>query len=155
MSSFLSLVGWLAACFATAAVGGIATSTSVSTWYQGLNKPSWNPPSWVFGPVWTLLYILMAVAMWLVWRTDSPNRTPAATLFVIQLILNALWSWLFFGWRMPGAAAVEIVVLWVVIAATTLIFARTSGVAAALMLPYLVWVAFASVLNFTIWRLNQ
>ena len=97
----------------------------------------------------------MAIAMWLVWKSDHQVRNSAALLFVAQLILNALWSWLFFGWRMPGVAALEIVMLWMAIAATAAIFARASGLAAALMLPYLLWVTFAAFLNFTIWRLNH
>ena len=100
--------------------GGVVTAAAIPGWYAELSKPSWNPPSWVFGPVWTALYICMAVAMWLVWKSESPARNTAAALFVTQLLLNALWSWLFFGWHRPDAAAVEIVVLWATILATTL-----------------------------------
>ena len=123
------------------------------TWYATLAKPTWNPPNWIFGPVWTALYISMAVAAWLVWRKGGLWQWPLA-LFAVQLALNAAWSWLFFGFHMPGAAFVEIVALLAAIVATTIAFWPKSMAAGILMLPYLGWVAFASVLNFTIWRLN-
>lgn len=149
-----SLVAWLAASFSAALIGGIATSRSVGTWYAALNKPLWNPPGWLFGPVWSVLYTMMGVAAWIVWRTDHPVKPLAIGLFVAQLALNALWSWLFFGWRMPGFAFLEIAILWVVILATAVSFWRISPVAGWLLVPYLAWVGFASVLNFTIWRMN-
>jgi tryptophan-rich sensory protein len=151
-TDLLALVVCTLICFAAAAIGGIWTSRSVGTWYKELQKPSWNPPSWVFGPVWTALYLMMGISLWLVWR----ERAPALPLglFALQLVLNAAWSGLFFGLRLPGAAFAEIVLLWLAILATVLTFRPIAPVAAVLLLPYLGWVSFASVLNFTIWRLN-
>ncbi len=155
-NSALGLGGWLLLCFAVAGIGGAATSSSVGTWYQELQKPSWNPPSWVFGPVWTALYAMMAVAAWLVWRQPRTNeRSGALWAFGAQLGLNLLWSCLFFGLRSPGWALVEIAVLWMAIAFTIGLFRRLSRPAALLMAPYLAWVSFATVLNFTIWTLNR
>lgn len=150
-----ALVVILVSCFAAAGLGAVATTPNIPTWYAALAKPSWNPPNWLFGPVWTALYIGMAVAAWLVWRQGGVRqaRRPL-TLFAVQLALNAAWSWIFFGCHMPGAAFVEILALLVAIAATTIAFWTRSTAAGILMLPYLGWVAFASVLNFTIWRLN-
>lgn len=148
-----ALIASLAICFSAAALGSLATTTNIVNWYAGLAKPSWNPPNWIFGPVWTFLYLSMAVAAWLVWRKDGLWQWPLA-LFAIQLALNAAWSWLFFGFHMPGAAIFEVVVLWLAILATTIAFWPKSLAAGILMLPYLGWVGFASVLNFTIWRLN-
>ena len=152
---WIGLIVSFGLCFAAAGIGGIATSRSVGTWYQGLAKPSWNPPGWVFGPVWTVLYAMMAVAAWLVWRDKglAGARLPLA-LFAVQLALNALWSWLFFGFRMPGVAFAELVALCLAIVATVAAFWRTVPVAAWLMVPYLAWCTFAAVLNFALWRLN-
>jgi len=124
-------------------------------WYASLEKPSWNPPNWIFGPAWTALYAMMAVAAWLVWRRGgfAAQALPLAA-FLVQLLLNALWSWLFFGLKNPGLAFAEIVALWVAIATTLLLFRRPSATAAWLLAPYLAWVTFASLLNFTLWRLN-
>ncbi len=148
----LALVVCILICFAAAAIGGIWTSRSVGTWYKEIEKPSWNPPSWVFGPVWTALYLMMGISLWLVWR----ERAPALPLglFAVQLVLNAAWSGLFFGLRLPGAAFAEIALLWLAIVGTVLTFRPIAPVAAYLLLPYLGWVSFAAVLNFTIWRLN-
>ena len=156
MSSWASLALCTVICFAAAAIGGWATAGSVGTWYQTLAKPAWNPPDRVFGPVWSVLYLTMAVALWLVVRSGSwPECRTAVALFGLQLLLNMGWSALFFGLRRPDLAAVEIGVLWVTIAATVLAFWRHSPVAAALLLPYLAWVSFASLLNFTIWQMNR
>ncbi len=152
--SILALIGWILLSFAAAAVGGAAAGPGA--WYASINKPSWNPPSWVFGPVWTVLYLLMGVSAWLVWsRRGQVPVGMALTLFVIQLGLNALWSWLFFGWQMPGAALVEILALWVMILLTLLAFWQIRPLAGKLLLPYLAWVSFASFLNYTLWRLNR
>jgi translocator protein len=135
------------------AVGGLFQP---GAWYDALAKPAWNPPSWVFGPVWTLLYVLMGLAAWLVWDRygwRGPART-ALTLFVVQLAFNGAWSAIFFGLQSPGLAFAEIVVLWSLIVATLLLFWRLRPVAGLLLVPYLLWVSFAAVLNFTIWRLN-
>jgi benzodiazapine receptor len=143
-------------CTAAAVAGGIVTAASVQSWYQTLQKPSWNPPDGLFGPVWTVLYLLMAVALWRVWRLGWEERgvRPAVTLFLVQLGLNVLWSFLFFGLRRPGWAFVEIVVLWGAILATLIAFYRLEKFAGVLLVPYLAWVTFAGILNGVIWRLN-
>lgn len=151
-SQLLSLAGWLLLTFAAAAIGAVA-SIDAASFYAQLAKPAWAPPAAVFGPVWTLLYALMGVAAWLVWRTGAPRRT-ALTLFVVQLAANALWSWLFFGWQRGALAAIEVLVLLVLVAATTAAFWRHSRLAAALLLPYLAWVGFASALTWAVWRAN-
>ncbi len=149
----LALAISCAICFSAAGIGSVATTPNIATWYAGLAKPSWNPPNWIFGPVWTFLYISMAVAAWLVWRKDGLWQRPLA-LFAVQLVLNAVWSWIFFGFHMPGAAFIEVVLLFAAILLTTVAFWPKSMAAGILMLPYLGWVGFASLLNFTIWRLN-
>ena len=151
----LGLVVLSSVCFAAAGIGGAVTSPQIGNWYATLAKPSWNPPNWVFGPVWSVLYFCMAVAAWLVWRQKglAGARGPLA-LFGVQLALNTLWSCLFFGLHSPGLAFAEILLLWAAIAATTVTFWRRSVPAGLLFVPYLAWVTFASVLNFTIWRLN-
>lgn len=152
---WLVLAAFLAACFAVAALGGWFTSLGMPEWYMGLRKPAWNPPSWLFGPVWTALYIAMAVAAWLVWKEAGlDGATAALSLFVVQLALNLAWSGIFFALRSPGWALVEIAVLWLAILVTTVLFFRHSTWAGALMVPYLLWVGFASVLNTAIVRLN-
>jgi tryptophan-rich sensory protein len=150
----VGLVAFLGICFAASAVGGLFTASSVGSWYQELARPSWNPPDWVFAPVWTTLYAMMGIAAWLVWRGDTRPRRLALFLFGMQLALNVLWSALFFGLRNPAAGLVEIVVLFFAIAATAVVFARCSRLAALLLLPYLLWVGFASFLNAAIWHLN-
>lgn len=150
------LIGFIAICFAVAGLGAAATSTSVSGWYQTLVKPSWNPPDWLFGPVWTALYFMMAVSAWLVWRDRGWSAArPALIWFGIQLSLNLLWSVIFFGMHRPGLACMEMVFLWISIVATCLSFRARSSTAAMLLVPYLVWTSFAAVLNFTIWRMNS
>lgn len=150
------LVLCLLAPLAVGLVSGAATSDGVQTWYPGLVKPSFNPPSWVFGPVWTALYLMMGLALYLVWSRGLATEgvAVAVLLFTVQLLLNGLWSWLFFGWQMPGWAFLEIVFLWAAIGITTVLFFRVSMPAGLLMVPYWAWVTFASVLNFAIWRLN-
>lgn len=125
-------------------------------WYAGLHKPAWNPPGWIFGPVWTALYTMMAVAAWLVWQRGgfSLQRRPLG-LFLTQLILNAVWTPLFFGFHWTGLAFAEILLLWLAIAGTIAAFLKVSPLAAWLLTPYLAWVSFASILNFTLWRLNS
>jgi len=155
MSRILALVGFLAACFIVAGIGGMFTSAGMPDWYGSLQKPSFNPPAWVFGPVWTALYAMMAVAAWLVWREAGfDGATAALTLFFVQLALNLAWSGIFFGLRQPGWALVDIALLWLAIAATAVLFFRHSVWAGALMLPYLAWVSYAAALNYAIWRLN-
>ncbi|MBS1803957.1 MAG: tryptophan-rich sensory protein [Acidobacteria bacterium] len=153
---WLTLALWIIACLAVGGLGGRWTAPEIAGWYRTLAKPSFNPPSWIFGPVWTTLYILMAIAAWLISRMpDSQLRTLALAFFVLQLALNLAWSWIFFHRHAIGSAALEVAVLWIAIAATTLIFSRVSSTAAWLMAPYWAWVTFASILNAAIWRLNQ
>jgi benzodiazapine receptor len=153
--SVLALAGFVALAFAASALGGFWTFQAIPTWYQEIAKPSWTPPSWLFGPVWTALYAAMGVAAWLVWRRGGWNaQRGALTLFLVQLALNAAWSGLFFGLRNPGLGMAEIVVLWIAILLTLLAFRRASATAAWLFVPYLGWVTFAAALNFSIWRLN-
>ncbi len=153
---WIGLVIFIAICLGAAALGAIATTPEIEGWYRTIEKPSWNPPDWIFGPVWTTLFILMGAAAWLVWR---PAGFAAAamplTLFAVQLVLNIAWSWIFFGLHQPGLAFAEIVLLWLAIAATTATFFLSSQVAGWLMTPYLAWVSFAAVLNFAIWRMNS
>jgi len=154
----LGLAGFLALCFAVAGAGGAITATSVGDWYQALAKPAFNPPDWVFGPVWTLLYALIAVAGWRVWRVRGWTRNGALSAellaWSVQLGLNLCWSFVFFGARLIGAALIEIVVLLAAIAVTARLFQRVDRVAAWLLAPYAVWVAFATLLNAALWRLN-
>lgn len=153
--SILALAGFLLLSFAAGALGGRATYPAIPGWYQSLEKPSWTPPEWLFGPAWTTLYILMGVAAWLVWRYGGwRSQKRPLTLFVVQVVLNALWSILFFGMRNPGLGMAEIVILWLAILATSIAFWRVSRMAGGLMVPYLGWVTFAAALNFAIWRLN-
>lgn len=150
--AWLALGGWLLLCFAAAAWGAMF---GPGAWYASLNKPSWNPPGWLFGPVWTALYAMMAVAAWLVWRCGGFARQGRALMwFLVQLALNAAWTPLFFGLQRPGLAFAEIVLLWLAIAATIYAFRAVSRVATCLLVPYLAWVTFAAALNFTLWRLN-
>jgi tryptophan-rich sensory protein len=148
----LALLCWVLLCFAAAAFGGLFMP---GEWYASLKKPSWNPPGWVFGPVWTALYTMMAVSAWLAWKRGgwSAQRW-GLTLFLVQLALNAAWTPLFFGLRQPGWAFAEIVLLWLAIAATLAAFRPVNRAAAGLLAPYLAWVSFTAVLNFTLWRWN-
>jgi tryptophan-rich sensory protein len=148
------LLGWLLLTFAAAAIGALASS-GAGAFYGQIVRPGWAPPAWLFAPVWTVLYLLMGVAAWLVWRIRGfkAARKPLA-LFIIQLAANALWTWLFFVWHQGALAFVEIILLWCLIAATVVSFRKHSGTAAALLLPYLAWVTFASALTFATWRLN-
>lgn len=151
-----SLALCVGACFGAAAIGGAFTATALPDWYSGLAKPAWTPPNAVFGPVWSVLYLLMGISAWMVWRS-GPRREAVRPLavFGLQLLLNAAWSGLFFGWRSPAAALADIVLLWGAIAATIVLFRRRSPPAALLMLPCLAWVTFAAALNLAIWRMNR
>jgi tryptophan-rich sensory protein len=153
LKSSLTLLGFIAATFALAGPGGWATATGVRDWYPSLLKPAWNPPSWVFGPVWTVLYAMMAVAAWLVWRRDGWSG--ALAWFAVQLTLNAAWSPLFFGLHRIDLALIDITFLWVAIAGTVVAFWKVSPGAGWLLVPYLAWVSFATALNFALWRLNR
>jgi tryptophan-rich sensory protein len=151
--SLAALPLFLAVTFVAPALGAF---TPPGDWYAALNKPPWNPSAWIFGPAWTALYTMMAVAAWLVWRRGgwAVQRGPL-TLYFVQLALNAAWTPIFFGLKMPGLAFAEIQLLLAAIVATALAFRRASRAAAWLLTPYIAWVAFASALNFTLWRLNS
>ena len=150
----LGLVGWIVVSFAASAVGAVATIQAKS-FYSQLIQPNWAPPSGIFGPVWTILYTLMGIAAWLVWRSGGfRSNRQALTLFLLQLAFNALWSWLFFAWYLGALALADIVVLWILIVATLVSFWRVRPLAGGLLIPYLLWVSFASVLNYSLWQLN-
>ena len=143
----LGLVGWILVAFAAAAAGGLA-SASAGDFYRELVRPSWAPPAWLFGPVWSVLYALMGIAAWLVWRAQGfAGARRALFLFLAQLAVNALWTWIFFVWHEGGLAFAEILLLWALIIGTIVMFGRVSRLAAALLVPYLVWVSFACVLT--------
>jgi benzodiazapine receptor len=157
---WFALTGFLAASFIVSIIGGMATASSVSTWYPTLTKPAWNPPSAVFGPVWTILYIFMSIAAWRVWRhRENPALKPAVRAILIahflQLILNAAWSLLFFGLRRPDFAFINIVALLATLFWIQIRLARIDRPAAMLWTPYFLWVLFATALNFSLWRLNH
>jgi benzodiazapine receptor len=150
----IGLVVWLLLTFGAAAIGAVA-SANAGEFYGQLTRPSWAPPGWLFGPVWSALYALMGVAAWLVWRTRGfIGARSALILFFTQLAANALWSWLFFVWHQGGIAFAEVLILWCLIVATVVSFWRISTLAVALLVPYLAWVTFASALTFAVWRLN-
>ena len=155
--SLLSLLLHVGGPLLAGALGSLATRSSVGSWYPTLQKPSWNPPSWVFGPVWTTLYVLMGVAAWWVWRAEAPapQKSRAARLFWGQLLLNLLWSFLFFGLRSPGLALVEILLLWGAILLTLRAFWQVRPLAGALLVPYLAWVSYATALTAAITWLNR
>jgi benzodiazapine receptor len=146
----LVLLGFIVLTFLAPLAGAF---TPPGAWYQTLNKPSWNPPPWIFGPVWTLLYLGMAVAAWLVWKRGRQGQ--ALRLYVVQLALNTAWTPVFFGAHQLGAAFIVIVCMWIAIFLTQRAFQAVSRPAGLLLVPYLAWVSFASVLNFTLWRLNS
>lgn len=149
----LPLLGWLALTFAAGALGAIA-SVDAAAFYAQLARPSWAPPASVFGPVWSALYASMGVAAWLVWREAQPARA-ALTLYVVQLAVNALWSWLFFAWHLGAYAFADVILLLALIAATALAFRRSSRIAAILLAPYFAWVAFAALLTWVVWQSNR
>lgn len=153
----VKLIISIALPLAAGALGNIATMPAIPTWYQGLNKPAFNPPRGLFGPAWTLLYILMGIALFFVWCKgfNKPGVKLALLVFLIQLVLNVIWSFLFFGLRSPLAGLIEIVVLWLAILFTLILFFRVSVPAGVLLLPYLGWVTFATVLNAAIVTMNS
>jgi benzodiazapine receptor len=156
MGSIVALAFWLVLCLGIAWIGSLLTRPAIPDWYATLTKPTWTPPNWVFAPAWTTLYILMAVAAWLVWeqKVTTAIVLPLAA-FLVQLLLNIAWSALFFRFHLPGAAMVEIIVLWFSILVTLILFWRVSSAAGWLLVPYLIWVAYATSLNIAIWRLNE
>jgi tryptophan-rich sensory protein len=148
------LIAWLALSFAAAAVGGVA-SANAGDFYLQLARPAWAPPAWLFAPVWTALYLLMGVAAWQVWRERGFRQAPIAlSLFLLQLALNALWTWIFFAWRLGAVAFAEILVLWILILCTLVAFWRVRPVAGALLIPYLAWVTLATALTYAVWQRN-
>lgn len=148
------LLGWLAVTFAAAALGGFA-SANAGDFYQQLARPAWAPPAWLFAPAWTLLYILMGVAAWVVWRERGVRRVRIALLlFLVQLAVNAAWTWLFFAWRLGALALADVLLLWALILCTVVAFWRVRPVAGALLLPYLAWVTFAAALTYAVWQRN-
>jgi tryptophan-rich sensory protein len=156
MSSYVKLLIAIAIPVLVGGISGFFTVSGVESWYQTIHKPSWNPPNWVFGPVWTTLYVMMGIALWLVWKEDTSRELKmiAFILFGVQLILNFLWSFVFFKLEQPGFAFLEILFMWVAILATIFAFAQVNKTAAWLLVPYISWVSFAAILNFTIWRMN-
>ncbi|HMT74632.1 MAG TPA: tryptophan-rich sensory protein [Chitinophagaceae bacterium] len=157
MNNTLKLIIAVALPLVVGGLSGFFTVTGVESWYQTINKPSWNPPNWIFGPVWTTLYILMGISLFLVWKDDAAGSVKkyALLLFAAQLLLNFFWSFIFFSQQQPGWAFAEIVLLWLLIVLTIFAFARINNLAAWLLVPYISWVSFAAILNFTIWQLNK
>jgi tryptophan-rich sensory protein len=151
----MALLAWIVGTFVAAAVGGIGSRTAPA-FHPTLDRPAWAPPGWLFGPAWTVLYLLMAIAGWLVWRERGAGAAigGALALYVAQLVLNALWSWIFFAWRRGGWAFVGAAALWLAVLATLLAFWRVRPLAGALLVPYLAWVAYATALTWAVWRAN-
>jgi tryptophan-rich sensory protein len=156
MNNTLKLIIAIAIPLLVGGTSGFFTASGVESWYQTINKPSWNPPSWIFGPVWTTLYVMMGISLFLVWKDDAGSgyKKIAIALFVAQLALNFFWSFIFFDQHQIGWALVEIIVLWFFILLTIFAFAKVYKMAAWLLVPYISWVSFASILNYTIWKLN-
>ena len=154
LRQLLGLAGWLLLSFAAAGAGGIA-SANAGTFYTQLDRPGWAPPPWLFAPVWSVLYLMMGLAAWLVWKERGfDGARTALALFIAQLVANAVWTWLFFAWQEAGLAFAEIVILWLMIIATTVAFWKVRPLAGALLAPYLLWVTFASVLTYSLWQRN-
>ena len=153
---YLKLAVSVVVCFVAGFIGSIFTTPAIPTWYAQLNKPPFTPPNWLFAPVWTTLYLLMAISAYLVWRKGLGNKEIRIALgvFLVQLILNSLWSVLFFGLRSPLMGAIEIVVLWVAILLTIIYFFKISKAAGWLLVPYILWDSFAAILNFSVLILN-
>ncbi|MDR7278826.1 TspO/MBR family protein [Catenuloplanes atrovinosus] len=148
---WLALAGFAAAAFVTAAIGGLGVQGTAAE-YNSLAQPAWAPPDWLFGPVWTVLYAMIALSGWLAWR--RAGWTTALTVYAVQLGLNAVWTPLFFGAGQYGLALIDIILLWLSIAAVTALFRRISTLAALLLVPYLLWVTYATALNAAIWSMN-
>jgi translocator protein len=156
MQNALKLIISIAIPVVVGGLSGLFTINGVEGWYQTIAKPAWNPPNWIFGPVWTTLYIMMGVALYLVWKSDASEilKKTAISFFVVQLVLNFFWSIIFFHQQQIGWALVEIIAMWIAILFTIFAFGNVSKVAAWLLVPYIAWVSFASILNYTIWKLN-
>ncbi|MDA3863471.1 MAG: tryptophan-rich sensory protein [Deltaproteobacteria bacterium] len=149
------LAAWVLLSFLAAAVGGAATVNAGTFYTEQLVLPAWAPPGGVFGPVWTVLYLLMGISAWLVWREGGFKKARRALyVFIFQLVLNGLWSWLFFGWKLGGAAFANILILWVLLLTMDYFFMKKNKLAGFLQVPYLLWVSFAAILNYYVWQLN-
>lgn len=146
------LLLWIALSYSAAIIG---SQFPAQPFYSELNRPAWAPPSWLFGPVWTVLYLLMGIATWLVWLRPHRLRSAALAAFLVQLVLNAAWSWIFFGLRETGIAFAEISVLWIAILITLMLFWKVRKSAGMLLVPYLVWVGYAAALNYSLWAMNR
>ena len=157
MSNIVKAIIAIAIPLMVGATSGFFTVTGVESWYQTIQKPSWNPPGWIFGPVWTTLYVMMGIALFLVWKEDTSEELKkiAIALFAVQLTLNFFWSFIFFNQQQPGWALVEIIAMWIFILLTIFAFAQVNKTAAWLLVPYISWVSFATILNYTIWQLNR
>ena len=157
MSNTLKLILSIIICQAAGLVGTIFTMDSIPTWYAALNKPSFNPPNWLFGPVWTVLYLMMGISLFIVWKEDLKNKIikSAFIIFMIQLLLNTIWSVVFFGMQSISGGLISIVLLWLMILFTIIKFMKISRVAGILLIPYLLWVSFATFLNYSIFQLNR
>ena len=157
MNNTFKLIISIAIPVAVGAISGLFTTAEIPGWYQTINKPVWNPPSWIFAPVWTTLYVLMGIALFLVWKSDADPivKKTAITLFAVQLVFNFFWSFIFFNQHQIGWALVEITAMWIFILLTIFAFAPVNKIAAWLLVPYISWVSFATILNYTIWRLNS
>lgn len=156
INNAFKLIIALAICQAAGIIGSLFTRPAIGEWYAGLTKPALNPPSWVFAPVWTILFVLMGLAAFLVWKRGLEQKEVkiALGIFIVQLVLNTLWSVIFFGFKDPGLAFIEIIILWLAILATIIFFGKISKAAAWLLAPYLLWVSFAAGLNYYLWILN-
>lgn len=156
MNNIVKLIIAVAIPLIVGGLSGFFTVTGVESWFQTINKPTWNPPNWIFGPVWTTLYAMMGVALFLVWKSETNVvlKKTAIILFSTQLVLNFFWSFIFFNQHQMGWALVEIIALWVFILLTIFAFANVSKLAAWLLVPYISWVSFATILNYTLWKIN-
>lgn len=154
-SNGIKLILSIVLCVSLGSVGGLVTVSEIPTWYASLNKPSFNPPNWLFGPVWTILYLLMGISVYMIWKQPvSKERNKALQVFILQFILNFCWSFIFFGLHATGWALIEMIALWILILLSILHFAKHSKTAAWLLVPYILWVSFALLLNAVIWKLN-
>ena len=154
ISNLMKLIISILICQIAGGIGAIVTYPSIKGWYESLQKPSFNPPNWIFGPVWTLLYVLMGISLFLIWKNNEKDNKSAISIFIVQLILNVVWSCLFFGLHSPFLAFLEITILWFFILFTIYKFWRIDKISSLLLVPYILWVTFASFPNFYIWKLN-
>ena len=157
MSPILKLFIAVLICESTGIISGLIANTGMNPWFNTLSKPSWNPPAFLFAPVWTILYLLMGISLWLIWKsnTPAPQKINAIILFALQLFLNFWWSIIFFKFHSPAVALVDIILMLILILLTIISFSKLSKPAAWLLVPYIVWVSFATILNYTIWVLNK